>query len=175
MNFAAMGSVSSALEVEEEVRTCLFNPQGSGSGIRRRPNRRWTSSCVPPSQDHHPGSNFPRIKRESRLFLFWTVNGPFSLFLRAEKEKMGGSNLPVIANDTPEPPLPGKAKKERGVYESHPFSQRGLGGRRPMSSASWRTSTKPLPPSLSASATALSPMRPAASTSPPKSWAATIS
>ncbi|WP_207636916.1 hypothetical protein [Oscillibacter sp. 1-3] len=26
-----------------------------------------------------------------RLFLFWTVHGPFSLFLRAEKEKMGGA------------------------------------------------------------------------------------
>ena len=25
-----------------------------------------------------------------RLFLFWTVHGPFSLFLREEKEKMGG-------------------------------------------------------------------------------------
>jgi len=27
-----------------------------------------------------------------RLFLFWTVHGPFSLFLRGEKEKMGGGN-----------------------------------------------------------------------------------
>ena len=26
-----------------------------------------------------------------RLFLFWTVHGPFSLFLRTEKEKMGGA------------------------------------------------------------------------------------
>jgi len=30
------------------------------------------------------------VPREKRLFLFWTVHGPFSLFLREEKEKMGG-------------------------------------------------------------------------------------
>ena len=28
---------------------------------------------------------------DRRLFLFWTVHGPFSLFLRPEKEKMGGA------------------------------------------------------------------------------------
>ncbi len=38
-----------------------------------------------------------------RLFLFWTVNGPFSLFLREEKEKMGGST---------HPPAMGMAAKE---------------------------------------------------------------
>ncbi len=30
------------------------------------------------------------------LFLFWTVHGPFSLFLLEEKEKMGGCNAPAI-------------------------------------------------------------------------------
>ena len=41
---------------------------------------------------------FHRAKKSpaGRLFLFWTVNGPFSLFLREEKEKMGGSNLPAM-------------------------------------------------------------------------------
>ncbi len=35
---------------------------------------------------------FHRAKKSpvGRLFLFWTVNGPFSLFLCQEKEKMGG-------------------------------------------------------------------------------------
>ncbi len=28
---------------------------------------------------------------DRRLFLFWTVHGPLSLFLRPEKEKMGGA------------------------------------------------------------------------------------
>ena len=39
---------------------------------------------------------FHRAKKSpaGRLFLFWTVNGPFSLFLRQEKEKMGGSTHP---------------------------------------------------------------------------------
>ncbi len=47
--------------------------------------------------------------RHQRLFLFWTVHGPFSLFLRPEKEKMGGAMLPFIMAPRPQgqpPPSP---------------------------------------------------------------------
>ena len=44
-----------------------------------------------------------------RLFLFWTVHGPFSLFLRAEKEKMGGASAqPSSWQKSPRPQ--GRAK-----------------------------------------------------------------
>ena len=48
-----------------------------------------TGSDQPP----YFGRNLPAWanSRPQRLFLFWTVHGPFSLFLRAEKEKMGGA------------------------------------------------------------------------------------
>ena len=47
------------------------------------------------------------------LFLFWTVHGPFSLFLLEEKEKMGGAkdqpsswlkSLPARQGETKPPP-----------------------------------------------------------------------
>nr|WP_325305823.1 hypothetical protein [uncultured Oscillibacter sp.] len=38
------------------------------------------------------------------LFLFWTVHGPFSLFLLEEKEKMGGAmDQPSLAANPPRP------------------------------------------------------------------------
>ena len=70
--------------------------QGSGSGkrslsIRRGTNPRSISLRVGShsgSADHSAAPpSLPRIL----LFLFWTVHGPFSLFLLEEKEKMGGA------------------------------------------------------------------------------------
>ncbi len=49
-----------------------------------------------------PSSPVPR--RALLLFLFWTVHGPFSLFLLEEKEKMGGAmNQPSLVSNPPRP------------------------------------------------------------------------
>ena len=45
------------------------------------------------------------------LFLFWTVHGPFSLFLRAEKEKMGGASAQPSSWLKSPPPV--RASKSR--------------------------------------------------------------
>ena len=43
-------------------------------------------------------------RRGVLLFLFWTVHGPFSLFLLEEKEKMGGAmNQPSLVSMLPRP------------------------------------------------------------------------
>ncbi len=45
------------------------------------------------------------------LFLFWTVHGPFSLFLRSEKEKMGGASAQPSSWLKSPPPV--RASKSR--------------------------------------------------------------
>ena len=61
-------------------------------------------------------SGAPRIAAPVLLFLFWTVHGPFSLFLLEEKEKMGGAkHQPSSWLKSPRPqgrvqaPSPGRA------------------------------------------------------------------
>ena len=69
-------------------------------------------------------------RRGVLLFLFWTVHGPFSLFLLEEKEKMGGAmNQPSLVAILPRP----KGRK-------NPSPRQGGRQRSPL----WNTSPLPL-------------------------------
>ena len=52
---------------------------------------RGSHSCLPPVIQARP-----RIATPVLLFLFWTVHGPFSLFLLARKRENGGCKAPAI-------------------------------------------------------------------------------
>ena len=60
-----------------------------------------------------------------RLFLFWTVHGPFSLFLRPEKEKMGGA---FPHGKAVQPPSRPRGADSKGIQNPHPLSGEHKGG-----------------------------------------------
>ncbi|MCI8691029.1 MAG: hypothetical protein HFF87_12115 [Oscillibacter sp.] len=75
----------------EQLVPVLSTTSSSGSGVRSSGKSIWTSRYP-----FHQAKVFHRSYQ--RLFLFWTVHGPFSLFLRQEKEKMGGGNGPAAGS-----------------------------------------------------------------------------
>ena len=60
------------------------------------------------------------------LFLFWTVHGPFSLFLRSEKEKMGGCIAPAIIMAKSPPPVRARNIQDWGSPNHPPFHMEHL-------------------------------------------------
>ncbi|WP_305084044.1 hypothetical protein, partial [uncultured Oscillibacter sp.] len=59
------------------------------------------------------------------LFLFWTVHGPFSLFLLARKRENGGCIAPAIAGIQSAPPEgPEKSPLFRGKTQGGPHGIR---------------------------------------------------
>ena len=101
--------------------------QARSAGREERP-------CVYPSNFLSSSDEWSALPQGPKsLFLFWTVHGPFSLFLRSEKEKMGGAmNQPSSwLNSTP----PVRARK------NHP---RPKGGHPPVPGP--RQDTPPLRP-----------------------------
>ena len=110
------GSRSQILQRGKTRTPVRFSHQASDSEKRNTPSRvapapvalrRVRShSCLPPVIQARP-----RIATPVLLFLFWTVHGPFSLFLLEEKEKMGGAKAPAIfMAEIPPPARKGEKK-----------------------------------------------------------------
>ncbi len=100
---AALSAAADAVETERESGRRSSN---GNAGVRQQKEklvhsaRNKTPACTTPrSEDFRtkPPEPLPRPRKPRPLvFLFWTVHGPFSLFIRGIKRENGGCNGPAI-------------------------------------------------------------------------------
>ena len=91
--------------------------------------RRGQKTCVPGGSASYASPVLRPPAGAILLFLFWTVHGPFSLFLLARKRENGGCNEPaIIMAESPRPsgpeksPSPGRGRKRTRTGCPGPFN-----------------------------------------------------